>query len=369
MLVSVATLEQKESSRSSRQIVPAGFIGTLSFTPGRLRTNLRQMKPLRVGLIGYDDVQALDLIGPSDAFSIPMQPGPNGKPQPFYEVVIIGLSAKSFRTESGILMKPHCTLDAVARLDTLIIPGGRGIRTSRIGDVIAKWIRREAKAIRRVASVCTGIYALASTGLLDGRKVTTHWRFAPDVTRRFPRLRVNPDALFLKEGRFYTAGGITASIDLSLALIEEDLGPAAALSVARELVVYLKRSGGQKQYSEPLEFQIQSSDRFSDLAAWLPTHLQADLSLPALAKRANLSPRQFHRRFKKTFAQTPAHFVQNLRLEEARRRLSERTQTVESVALSVGFQSDDAFRWAFQKRFGIGPRNYRNRFNARASRW
>jgi transcriptional regulator GlxA family with amidase domain len=331
----------------------------------RKQTHVAPVKPLRVGLVGYDDVQGLDLVGPADAFSIPIADGKE-RGGGCYEVIILGLSRKSFRTESGIAMKPHCALDEAPALDTLIIPGGKGIRLGPAGEIIGRWLRTRAKNIRRVASVCTGIYALASSGLLDGRKVTTHWRFAPDVARRFSRLCLEPDALFLKDGRFYTAGGITASIDLALALIEEDLGPAVALSVARELVVYLKRSGGQKQYSEPLEFQVQSSDRFSDLAAWLPTHLQADLSLSVLAKRVSLSPRQFHRRFKESFGHTPSHFVQNLRLEEARRRLSERTQTVESVAMSVGFQSDDAFRLAFKKRYGVGPRNYRSRFNARA---
>ncbi|HEY2124295.1 MAG TPA: helix-turn-helix domain-containing protein, partial [Chthoniobacterales bacterium] len=221
-------------------------------------------------------------------------------------------------------------------------------RLGPMGAVIAKWVASRAPRIRRIASVCTGIYALAPSGLLDGRKVTTHWRFAQDLARRFPKLRVDPDALFLKDGPFYTAGGITASVDLALALIEEDHGPRVALSVARELVIYLKRAGGQKQYSEPLEFQINSTDRFADLTSWMLGHLRSDLSLEALARRAALSPRHFHRRFKQAFGGTPAVFVENLRLDEARRRLTERTQTIERVADSVGFHSDDAFRCAFQ---------------------
>jgi transcriptional regulator GlxA family with amidase domain len=178
-------------------------------------------------------------------------------------------------------------------------------------------------------------------------------------------LNVDHDALFLKDGPFYTAGGITASVDLALALIEEDHGPRVALAVARELVVFLKRSGGQKQYSEPLEFQINSSDRFADLASWMVEHMRDDLSLAALAKRVCLSPRHFVRRFKQAFGGTPAAFVENLRLDEARRRLSERTQTIENVAGSVGFQSDDVFRRAFQRRFGVKPSSYRSRFDAR----
>jgi transcriptional regulator GlxA family with amidase domain len=323
------------------------------------------MKPLRVGLIGYDGVQALDIVGPSDAFTIAELESENGKRRPCYEVTIIGITNKPFCAESGVAFEPHTTLTHAPTLDTLIIPGGRGARIGTSGNLIAKWVSSRAKRIRRIASVCTGVYALAPTGLLDGRRVTTHWRFADDVARRFPKLHVDHDALFLKDGPFYTAGGITASVDLALALIEEDYGPRVALSVARELVVFLKRSGGQKQYSEPLEFQINSTDRFADLASWMVEHMRGDLSLAALAKRVFLSPRHFVRRFKQTFGGTPAAFVENLRLDEARRRLSERTQTIENVASSVGFQSDDVFRRAFQRRFGVKPSSYRNRFDAR----
>jgi len=323
------------------------------------------MKPLRVGLIGYDGVQELDIIGPSDAFTIAEIESDNGQRRPCYEVIIVGITNKPFRAESGVSFQPHTTLGKAPTLDTLIIPGGRGARIGQSSSLIAKWISSQAKRIRRIASVCTGVYALAPTGLLDGRRVTTHWRFANDVARRFPKLDVDHDALFLKDGPFYTAGGITASVDLALALIEEDYGPRVALAVARELVVFLKRSGGQKQYSEPLEFQINSTDRFADLASWMVEHMRGDLSLDALAKRVCLSPRHFVRRFKQAFGGTPAAFVENLRLDEARRRLSERTQTIENVASSVGFQSDDVFRRAFQRRFGVKPSSYRSRFDAR----
>jgi len=323
------------------------------------------MKSLRVGLIGYDGVQALDIIGPSDAFTIADIETDNGQRRPCYEVIIVGITNKPFRAESGVSFQPHTTLGNAPTLDTLIIPGGRGARIGQSSSLIAKWISSRAKRIRRIASVCTGVYALAPTGLLDGRRVTTHWRFANDVARRFPKLNVDHDALFLKDGPFYTAGGITASVDLALALIEEDYGPRVALAVARELVVFLKRSGGQKQYSEPLEFQINSTDRFADLASWMVEHMRGDLSLAALAKRVCLSPRHFVRRFKQAFGGTPAAFVENLRLDEARRRLSERTQTIENVASSVGFQSDDVFRRAFQRRFGVKPSSYRSRFDAR----
>jgi transcriptional regulator GlxA family with amidase domain len=323
------------------------------------------MKPLRIGLIGYDGVQALDLVGPSDAFTLATLQADNGRAEQCYEVAIIGLTGKPFRAESGVLFHPHATLRTAPVLDTLIIPGGRAARVGPTSGLIGDWISSHAARIRRIASVCTGVYALAPTGLLDNRVVTTHWRFTHDLARRFPKLNVDANALYLKDGRFYTAGGITASVDLALALIEEDYGSRVALGVARELVVYLKRPGGQKQYSEPLQFQCNSTDRFADLASWMLGHLREDLSLGVLAKRVCLSPRHFVRRFKQTFGGTPTIFVENLRLDDACRRLTERTQTIENVAASVGFKSDDAFRRAFQRRFGVKPSSYRDRFDAR----
>jgi transcriptional regulator GlxA family with amidase domain len=258
--------------------------------------------------------------------------------------------------------KPHESLETVPALDTLIIPGGRGLRRSDTNAKVAAWLRTRAGRIRRIASVCTGIYGLAPTGLLDDRRVTTHWRFTQDVARRFPRLRLDPNALFLKDGPFYTSAGITAGIDLSLALIEEDFGSQVALSVARELVVYLKRPGGQEQYSEPLRFQVESTDRFAELPGWMLSHLNQDLSVEVLAEKACLSERYFGRRFKSVFGATPAEFVEQLRLGEARRRLATSRNSIEKVAASAGFKSADAFRRAFERRFNVTPSSYRARF-------
>lgn len=279
-----------------------------------------------------------------------------------YEVVVLGLTNKTFTAESGLVIKPHRTIQAAPTLDTLIIPGGAGLRTSVINSAVSAWVRTRAGKIRRIASVCTGIYGLASTGLLDGRRVTTHWRFARDVAQRFSKLRVEPNSLFVKDGSFYTSAGITAGIDLSLELIEEDYGPSVALSVARELVVYLKRPGGQEQYSEPLQFQVRSKDQFADLAAWIASHLGQDLSVPILADRACLSPRHFSRRFKTVFGITPAALIERMRLDEARRRLSVNDHDIDAVADSVGFSSTDAFRRAFERCFGLAPSSYRSRF-------
>jgi transcriptional regulator GlxA family with amidase domain len=159
-------------------------------------------------------------------------------------------------------MTATCFLSALRHIDTLLIPGGRGIRLSPSGPKLADWISRRATGIRRIASVCTGVYAIAPTGLLDGRRVTTHWKFTTELASRFPALKVDANALYIRDGKFYTSAGITAGIDLSLALIEEDFGPRVALAVARELVVYMKRPGGQEQFSEPLRFQVATTGRF-----------------------------------------------------------------------------------------------------------
>jgi transcriptional regulator GlxA family with amidase domain len=315
-----------------------------------------------IGILGYPDVQALDLIGPADAFAIADEHVRAAGSTAGYKVVVLGLTRLTFAAESGVLLKPHMSLDRAPSLDTLLISGGRGLRVRGQYQRVANWIREHNSGIRRIASVCTGVYALAATGLLDGTRVTTHWKFAPDVAKQFPRVQVDADAIFIKAGKYYTAAGISAGIDLALALIEEDHGPELALSVARELVVYFKRPGGQEQYSEPLQFQAHSNDRLSDLVAWIGAHLKHNLSVETLAGRVGLSPRQFTRRFKETFGVNPGEFVEKLRLDEARRRLSNSNGTIGSVAESVGFGNADSFRRAFERRFGVAPSVYRGRF-------
>lgn len=320
-----------------------------------------KQRPKRIGIIGYDGVQALDIVGPGDAFSLAGETGDNAG----YQVVLLGLTRRAFTAESGLVMKPHAALDAAPPLDTVIVPGGRGIRTNpATSRRIAAWLRRHAPHLRRIASVCTGIFGVAPSGLLDGCEVTTHWRFARELSARFPSLRVNPDALYLKTGRCYTSAGITAGIDLALAMIEEDYGPGVALAVARDLVVYLKRTGGQHQYSEPLQVQAESSDRFADLATWMVNHLDGDLSVEALAARAHVSPRHFNRLFRDAFGSAPAAYVGNLRLGEARRLLSQEHASLKSVAAAIGFASVDSFRRAFERQFGVAPSAYRGRFAA-----
>jgi transcriptional regulator GlxA family with amidase domain len=320
------------------------------------------MNPRRIGILGFDNVTALDLVGPAEVFATaasldPSQAG--GRP---YEVVVIGLTARCFRADSGLVFKPDTTLEASPDLDTLVIPGGHGLREPRTNARVVAWVKARAGRIRRVATVCTGIYGLAPTGLLDGRRATTHWNYARDFAQRFPAVTLDSNALFVKDGAFYTGAGVTSGIDLCLSLVQEDLGARAAIAVARLLVVYLVRSGGQDQYSEPLRFQAQAGNRFSELAAWMVGNLRGDLSVEALASRACVCSRHFSRRFKREFGSTPGEFVEGLRLGEARRLLSSGGSSIEGVADSVGFRSADSFRRAFERRFGITPTGYRGRF-------
>ena len=324
------------------------------------------MTPKHIVIVGYDDITSLDLSGPLEAFTSAFLEDAKGNPQPCYRVTIAALGAKTFRSESGLRMTATCFLNSLRHMDTLLIPGGRGMRLSPSGPKLASWISRRASGIRRIASVCTGVFAVAPTGQLDARRVTTHWKFATELASRFPALKIDANALYIRDGKYYTSAGITAGIDLSLALIEEDFGPQVALAVARELVVYMKRPGGQEQFSEPLKFQVTSTGRFADLAAWMLGHLDKDLSVEAMAEHMNLCPRQFSRRFRLEFNSSPAAFVLRLRLDEARKRLSASGGTVEGVADSVGFHDPDSFRRAFMQRFGVAPSHYRNRFLADA---
>jgi transcriptional regulator GlxA family with amidase domain len=324
----------------------------------------RQPQPKRIGLLLFDGITALDVAGPMEAFASAQVPGDQRGATSGYELFTIGLTAKDVMAESGLILKPRTTLAECPRLDTLIIPGGRGLREGRTSLVVANWVKSRAATTRRIASVCTGIFGLAPTGLLDGSTVTTHWRYADDLSRKFPALKVEANALFLNNGRIYTSAGITAGIDLCLALIEEDYGRPAALMVARELVVFMKRPGGQEQYSEPLRFQIDSTDSTTLVAAHIRSHLNRDLSVNALASLAHLSYRQFSRRFRAAFHCSPAAYVEAVRLDEARTRLCETRCNIKQLAASVGFASDDAFRRAFERRFGVSPGHYRSRFGA-----
>jgi transcriptional regulator GlxA family with amidase domain len=319
------------------------------------------MIPKTVGLIVFDRMAADELTGPAEAFSRARILTSDDRESRCYQIITLGIGTARCVMECGLVVKPQLDINDAPPLDTVIVPGGSGIHDGRLNRKIAKWLCRRAPGTRRIAAVGTGIYALAATGLLNERHVATHWHFAKDVALRFPRLQINSNALFIKDGPFYSCAGGASAFDLSLSLIEEDFGRQIALSLARELVVHSKRSGEQEQYSETLQFQFQSSDRFADLPAWILSHLGGDLSIETLAQRVCMSPRNFTRLFKAAFGKAPAEFVANVRIAEARRRLEIPRNNIDSVATSVGFRSADAFSRAFEREVGCRPSTYRAR--------
>ncbi len=254
-------------------------------------------------------------------------------------------------------------------IDTLIIPGVPVDEHCTLQPELVAWIRRHAPRARRVCSVCTGAFYLAAAGLLDGRRATTHWRDAPHLAQRFPNVQVDADPIFIRdvgrregEGVVWTSAGVTAGIDLALALIEEDLGHAVAMQAARRLVVFMKRPGGQSQFSAALAAQASANGPFEALHSWMAAHLREDLSVERLAERIRMSPRTFARRYVDEVGRTPAKTVSALRLEAASRALAESRRPLKRIALDCGFGSEQNLRRAFLRRFGVLPLDYRERF-------
>lgn len=311
----------------------------------------------QVHILGFDGVQALDVVGPLEALA-----GVQVAGRSVYEVRLVGLQGRRFRSETGIVFEADLDITDGTTAHTIIIPGGSGLRRPDALSAASQWVMAQASNAKRIVSVCTGAYALAEAGLLDGRRATTHWRFAPDLARRYPAIDVDPDPIFIKDGPIYTSAGITAGIDLALALAEEDCGSGVALDVAREMVVFLKRPGGQAQFSQPLSMQTRSSARFSDLIAWMTANPGADQSVEALAARVSMSVRTFSRRFKEQTGRSPARYAEDLRLDASRAQLESRREPIGTIAADLGFGSDDAFARAFARRLGVRPRDYRARF-------
>ena len=315
------------------------------------------MRPKEIGLVGFDQVVASHLSGSADAFAAAVLEDGFGGRIPCYRVRTVGLTTEAFRTESGGFFKPDASLDSAPPLDTIIVAGGKGLRRPEIRDLLAEWILSRASETRRIGTIGTGIQALAPTGLLDGREVTTHWRLARALGQSYPRLRIDCKRRLVKDGPFFTAAGLTAGVDLALALIEEDYGKQVALAVGRELMLYLPPASQPDEPACEPSYESRPIDRFGELVAWIMKNLQQDLTVEVMAKQACLSPAHFTRAFKSVFGTTPGEFVENLRLNEARRRLASRQKAVRNVALSVGFSSPGAFRRAFERRFGPEPAN------------
>jgi transcriptional regulator GlxA family with amidase domain len=321
---------------------------------------------LRVAMLAYPDVQSLDVMGPLEVFSRTTRwLRDNGRRRDdAYSVEIIGPRRGAFRASSGLRLYADRGFEATGRgIDTLLIAGGKGTNRYCTRPPLLRWIRRQAGWVRRLASVCTGAFFLAEAGLLKGLRATTHWSSCARMARQYPEVQVEPDTLFVQEGSIYTAAGVTAGMDLALALVEEDQGREVALAVARELVMFVRRPGGQAQFSAQLAVQFAEREPLGDLQGYILDHPREDLSVEALAGRVAMSPRNFARVFTREVGTTPARFVTSVRVETARRLLEESSEDLETICAMSGLGTPESMRRAFLRTIGIPPSHYRDRFN------
>ncbi len=316
-------------------------------------------------MAAYPDSQILDITGPLEVFASANRClDALGSSAPRYEVVLLARKPGRIATSGGIDLMAHGTLgDFRGRIDTLMAPGGMGSAAALEDHELIGWIAHSAKRARRVASVCTGTFLLAEAGLLHGRTATTHWTACMQLAARYPSISVDPDPIFVKDDKFYSSAGVTAGMDLALALVEEDHGRELALTLARWLVIFLKRPGGQSQFSAHLRAQLAEREPVRDLQAWIADNPAEDLAIPALARRAGMSARNFARVFTREVGATPARFVESARLDAARRLLEETSGGVEEVAARSGFGSAEVMRRAFDRQLHVSPADYRRRFS------
>jgi transcriptional regulator GlxA family with amidase domain len=316
-----------------------------------------------VEVLAYPAVQLLDVTGPLQVFASANDfIEKTGGALP-YAIRLVAPGGRSVETSAGVTLVAGPLSPTNEGLDTLIVAGGDGVRPAAAGVVLVDWLRNRAKQARRIASICTGAFLLAEAGVLDGRRAATHWAHCTELARRFPKVQVESTPIFVRDGSIWTSAGVTAGIDLALALVEEDLGRTVALAVARYLVVFLKRPGGQTQFSEFLSLQS-ADDKFGVLHEWISEHLADDLSLPVLAKQAAMSERSFSRHYAEATGVTPARAVERLRVEGARRLLTETRLPIKRVSQRCGFGSEETMRRSFLRLLAVAPQDYRARFGS-----
>ncbi|MGW7364165.1 GlxA family transcriptional regulator [Streptomyces sp. NPDC054841] len=306
----------------------------------------------------FDGVQSLDVTGPLEVFA-----GANKHSgTPFtYRIRTASLDGEPVRTSSGLTLVPDGGLGDAGPVHTLIVPGGEGTR--RPDPELIEWLRARAPRAERLVSVCTGALLLAEAGLLDGHRATTHWSVCDHLARTYPAVEVDPEPIFVRDGNLATSAGVTAGIDLALALIEEDLGRETALNIARHLVVFLRRPGNQSQFSAQLAAQTAQREPLREVQQWISEHPDGDLSVEELARRARLSPRQFARAFRAETGMTPGKYVDRFRLEHARRLLEDTGDGIEEISRACGYGTPEAMRRSFVKTLGAAPAEYRRRFH------
>ena len=319
--------------------------------------------PARVLILAYPDVLLLDVAGPAQVFEQANDLAREaGRPGP-YRIELRSLAGGPVRSDIGFALETESLSGDEAPIDTLLIPGGPGLWTFGPDDPLVRWIAQRAPESRRVACVCVGAFLAAAAGLLDGRRAVTHWRHCTELARRHPTIRVEADPIFITDGPVWTSAGVSAGIDLALALVEADLGHATAMEVARRLVVFLKRPGGQAQFSATLAAQAAGgAGRFDRLHAWIADNLASDLRIERLAEAAGMSLRSFVRAYPAATGRTPAKAVECLRVEAAQRLLTTTALPIAAVARQSGFGDDERLRRAFKRHLGVTAEEYRERF-------
>ncbi|MFO1028885.1 MAG: DJ-1/PfpI family protein [Acetobacteraceae bacterium] len=317
--------------------------------------------PRRVEILLFPDVQLLDVAGPFQVLATANDLAERAGAARPYAPVAVAATPGMVVSSSGLALAAAPLPDADAPLDTLIVAGGPGARVACADAAMRDWVRRRAGVARRTASVCTGAFLLGAAGLLEGRRVTTHWAYCGALAATFPSVRVESDPIFVRDGNVWTSAGVTAGIDLTLALVEADLGRKAATAIARHLVVFAKRPGGQAQFSAGLALAGED-DTFDRLHDWMQQNLRADLAVPALAQQAGMSERNFLRRYKTATGLTPARAVERVRVEAARQALGETKVPLKRIARDCGFGSEETMRRSFLRVLAVPPQAYRDRF-------
>lgn len=322
-------------------------------------------EPRRVVILAYPGVQPLDVVGPAEVFSAADAAlADGGGLGSAYRVEVVAQSREPIMTRTGGygIAPLKTTAQCRGPIDTLVVAGGFGVYEAVEDRTLVRWVKGAAGRSRRTTSVCSGSFLLARAGLLDGKRATTHWSSCAELARRHPEVEVDPKPIFVHDGDVWTSAGVTAGMDLALALVERDLGRELALEVARWLVLFLQRPGGQAQFSSHLESQLAERDSLRAMQGWIADNLDADLRVEALAERAAMSPRNFARAFRREIGMTPAAYVTELRVEGARQRLEHGSLPVEAVAAECGFGTPETMRRAFARRLGVAPADYRSRF-------
>jgi transcriptional regulator GlxA family with amidase domain len=314
-----------------------------------------------IELLAYPAVQLLDVTGPLQVFATANDLMVKSGAEPAYSIRLVAPGGNSVQASAGFALVADPLPPLSSCIDTLVVAGGEGANS--VGAELIDWVHQRAQQARRVVSICTGAFLLASAGLLNGKRVATHWLYCDDFAERFPSVEVDADSIFVRDGSIWTSAGVTAGIDLALALVEEDLGRSLALDVARYLVVFVKRPGGQAQFSEMLSLQS-AEDKFGALHDWISKHLADDLSLPVLAEQAAMSERSFSRHYAEATGLTPARAVERLRVEGARRFLTDTRIPVKRIAQRCGFGSEETMRRSFLRLLSVTPQDYRARFRS-----